>query len=498
VARGRFSYAPTPSNQKQGLWRIKSIGGIADSQHCKTELEPQATMGKPSQTTKISGRTATCKRSILAFVLVCAGVFIAGCATNLGGIGLDSKTAGDASTAQAVQKNPGKPATVTMLLPLKGFGKTAIVGKSMKQAGEMALFESGNPNIQLIVKNDDGTAEGAAAAAREAIAEGAELIVGPLFGKSVPSVAAEARPTNVPVLSFSNDRTVAGNGVYLMSFLPEAETNRIVSYAISRGKRRFAALIPVGAYGDTVEQAFRSAVQRGGGTIIASERFQPGANAMLESAKRVFDIVKEAAELGAPVEALFVPGNQDTLPILGPQMAYANIDTRTTQLLGLGGWEFPNIGRDQVFVGGWYPGQDPQSWQRFSERFAKTFGQAPPRVASHAYDAINLAVELSSRPQGQKFTTANLTSPAGFEGISGRFTLNADGTTERKLAILEVQRFGSKLIDDGTGSDLPQSPAFRQGSPRPVWPSAPSTATSSGNAYPVQPIAGQTAVDAPL
>ncbi len=78
---------------------------------------------------------------------------------------------------------------------------------------------------------------GAAAAADEAIREGAEIIVGPLTSGSTSAIAPVARKANVPVLTFSNDRRIAGNGVYLMSFLPEQEIDRIVAFAASKGKR---------------------------------------------------------------------------------------------------------------------------------------------------------------------------------------------------------------------------------------------------------------------
>lgn len=444
-------------------------------------------------------------RSLLA--VSGTALIAAACATNLNNSAIDASVDGPGGAAARAQAAPTKPVTIAMVLPLAGFGRAAIVGKSLKQAGELALFESGNPAVQLIVKNDDGNAAAAGAAAQQALAEGAEVIVGPLFGASVPAVSAAARATNTPVLALSNDRTVAGNGVYLMSDLPESETDRIVSFAISRGKRRFAALIPAGAYGDAVERAFRTAVMRGGATVIASERFEPSANAMLEPAKRIFDVIKEAAQSGAPIDALFVPGNQDNLPTLGPQIAYANIDTATTKLIGLSGWEFPNIGRDKVFVGGWYTGQDPAEWQAFSERFAQTFGQAPPRVASRAYEAVSLAISLSGKPKGQRFTQANLTMPAGFAGVNGRFSLNPDGTSRRNIAILEVQTYGSHRIDDGTSaapglspSEAPMghSPPGLTGSSAPMPSRTVPGAPQDPRLLPVQPVAGRAVSAAPL
>lgn len=428
-----------------------------------------------------------------------ASMLLASCATNLNTSAIDSSVDATSPNLAAAGQARAKPVTIAMILPLAGMGRAAIIGKSLKQAGELALFESGNPAVQLIVKNDDGNAAAAGAAAQQAIAEGAEIIVGPLFGASVPSVAAPARAANIPVVALSNDRTVAGSGVYLISDLPEAETERIVSFAIARGKRSFAALIPAGPYGDTVERAFRSAVTRGGGRILASERFSSGANAMLKPAKRIFEVIDEAARTGTPVDALFIPGSQENLPTLGTQMAYANVDTQTTQLLGLSGWEYPNIGRDKIFVGGWYTGQDPMEWQAFAQRFAQTFGQTPPRVAARAYEAVSLAISLSGKPKGQRFTQGNLTMPTGFAGVNGRFALNIDGTSRRNLAILAVQDFGSTRIDDNSGAIPGRPPAGRSplgltGSGRPL--PAPRTSSSSASGYPAS--SGFTSPSAPL
>jgi outer membrane PBP1 activator LpoA protein len=60
--------------------------------------------------------------------------------------------------------------------------------------------------------------------------------------------------------------------VYLLSFLPESDVNRIVDYAAGTGKRSFAAMLPENAYGNVVEAAFKQAVARKGGRIVAFER----------------------------------------------------------------------------------------------------------------------------------------------------------------------------------------------------------------------------------
>jgi ABC-type branched-subunit amino acid transport system substrate-binding protein len=267
------------------------------------------------------------------------------------------------------------------------------------------------------------------------------------LAKSVIGVTPVARQARVPVLAFSNDTQVAGNGVYLMSVLPEQEVRRIVAYAASRGKRRFAALIPDTAYGRVVESAFRRAVERAGGSVAIVEKYPPGANGMLRPTKRVVEAIRTNAAASTPVDALFLPGGQEVLPQIGPVVAYSGLDTTRVQLLGTGAWDFPSIGRDSAFVGGWYASPDPVAWRSFAERFATTFGSTPPRIASVAYDAMSLAINLSSNPPGTRFTPGNLTRKNGFAGVDGIVRLEPSGLNQRALAVLEVQTFGATVID---------------------------------------------------
>ncbi len=375
------------------------------------------------------------------------GALLAGaCAANIGA-GPETGAA-QPSPAPAAKARPVK---IAMLLPLGGFGPQAGIAKAMKQAGEMAVFDFDNPGIQLVVKDDKGTADGAREAAGEAIREGAEIILGPLLSKAVPGAAAAAKPLNIPVLAFSNDPAVAGDGVYLMSFLVQPEIERIVSFAASRGHTRFAALIPDDAYGRAIEPAFREAVRKAGGELAELRVCPVGANGLLGPAKEIFAAIKQSEEAGAPIDALFVPGGQEALPHLGPLIAYSGIDTAKVKLLGTGAWEYPNVGRDEALAGGWYPGPDPSAWRSFAERFAKTFGQAPARVASLAYDAVGVAVALSNNPPGARFTPASMTRPQGFAGVDGSVRFLASGLSERSLAILEIQKFGSIVADAAPG-----------------------------------------------
>jgi len=144
-----------------------------------------------------------------------------------------------------------------LILPLSASGNATVAAQSMRNAAEMALAEFNNPDLQLLVKDDGGSAPGAQQAAQQALDEGAEIILGPLFALTVGPVGRAARARGVPVIAFSTDTNVAARGVYLLSFLPEADVERIIGYAASQGRRSFAALVPDNAYGSVAEAAFK-------------------------------------------------------------------------------------------------------------------------------------------------------------------------------------------------------------------------------------------------
>ena len=351
---------------------------------------------------------------------------------------------------KSLQQPPAQTRVIKigLLLPLSGTGATAAIAKGMQQAAELALFDGGSSVVQLIVKDDLGTVEGAVAAAGEVINDGAELIVGPLFANSVRAVAPVARRANISVVAFSNDPQAAGNGVYLVSFLVQQDIDRIVAYCVSQGRKRFAALVADDAYGQSMGALFRQAVSAHGGSIKAFEIYPiQGGNALLEPARKLVEGIKRADEDGEPVAAVFVPGGADPSANLGPLLVYAGLDTSRSKLIGTGAWDQAQLGREVAFVGGLYAAPEPRTWQEFSEKFGKTYGSAPPRIATLAYDAISIVLQLSVLPAGQRYTAQALERAHGFQGADGAIRLKGDGTPQRQLAILQVQRIGVTIAE---------------------------------------------------
>lgn len=325
---------------------------------------------------------------------------------------------------------------VGLILPLSAAGNAGVAAQSMKNASEMALSEFLNPNLQLLIKDDGGSSQGAQQATQQAIDEGAEIILGPLFAASVPSTAQAARGRGLSVIAFSTDSSVAGRGVYLLSFLPESDVNRIVEYAASTGKRSFAAMLPENAYGNVVEAAFKQAVPKRGGRIVAFEKY---------GADRAGPARNVAQALGQ-ADALLLADDGETVVTVADALAAAGANLQSVQLLGTGLWDNPRVFASPRLQGGLYAAPDPSGFRSFSNRYRHKFSAEPVRTATLAYDAVALTAALSRTQGGQRFSSDVLLNPSGFAGIDGLFRFRADGTNERGLAVMRVSTSGSVAV----------------------------------------------------
>jgi ABC-type branched-subunit amino acid transport system substrate-binding protein len=317
---------------------------------------------------------------------------------------------------------------VGLILPLSASGNAGVAALSMKNAAEMALAEFQNPNIQLLIKDDAGSPQGAGQGTQQALDEGAEIILGPLFALSVPATAQLTRARGVPVIAFSTDSSVAGRGVYLLSFLPESDVNRIIDYAASTGKRSFAALLPDNAYGNVVEATFKQAVGRKGGRIVAFEKY---------GADRAAAARNVAQALGT-ADALFLADDGDSVVTVADALTAAGANLKNIQLLGTGLWDSPRVSASPALQGGLYAAPDPAGFRSFSGRYRTKFGADPVRTATLAYDAVALVAALARTQGPQRFAPEVLTNPSGFAGIDGLFRFRADGTNERGLAVMRA------------------------------------------------------------
>lgn len=377
------------------------------------------------------------RRALLGTIAI--GALVAGCA-GLDGVITPSTEQPAPNTAAGDVIGNGS-VKVGLILPLTAAnGQAAAV--SLRNAAQMAMndFGSGQSNIQLLVKDDKGTPEGARQAAQEVLAAGAELIIGPLFGPSVQAAASVARPAGKPMIAFSSDASAAQRGVYLLSFLPQSDVQRIVGFAGSRGKKSFAALIPQNPYGNVVEAEFMQVANQAGRKAATVARYQPGNPASISAA-----VAQIKGGLGQ-ADTLFLAESADGMAALAQAMAAGGITGKDIQIISTGIWNDQRVHAIGTLDGAWYAAPDNSRFNALAGRYQSQFGSAPTRIATLAYDAVTLASALTQNFGTQRFSEATLTNTNGFSGQDGVFRFRQDGRNDRGLAVFEIRGGAARAI----------------------------------------------------
>jgi len=386
-------------------------------------------------------RALSLLRAIATLAGLVAAVSLAACGGSVNWNDLSpTKGVPPAATLPAPVPNSGVGnVRVGLILPLSASGNAGLAGQAMRNAAEMALAEFSDPNVQLLAKDDNGTGQGAQVATQQAVEEGAQIILGPLFAHTVTSAKLIVRNRGIPMIAFSTDTNVASAGVYLLSFLPESDVDRVVAYAVSQGKHSFVGLVPSNAYGSVVEGEFKQAVARRGGQVMALEHYPDDRN-------KIGEAVRLVAQAAGRADALFIPDSGDAVNNVIAALSDAGVNPRQFAMLGTQLWDDPKIFSNPLLEGGWYPAPDPAGFRAFADRYRGRYRLDPPRPATLAYDAVALVAALVKTQGAQRITNEVLTNPSGFAGIDGVFRFRDDGTNQRGLAVLRVTPSGGQVI----------------------------------------------------
>ncbi len=359
---------------------------------------------------------------------------------------------------------------IALLLPFsaKNSGVRA-QANSMLDAAQMAVIEGGDLRLVLIPKDTGGTRNGAVEAARSAIADGADIFVGPLLSAAVSGVSEEARRANIPVIAFSTDVSVAGDGVYLLNFRPEIEVARIISYSVMQGHNTFALLRNKSKYGDRVESSMQIQTLINGAelkdiAVYPGENGQKNAPiaelAHAEEREELLQIWREEGGVGDPAldpefvfelpySAVLIAEGGLRLQSLAPLLPYYDVDPRKTRFLGTGQWFDEKLNREPALNGGWFVGPAKSSIDAFRASFIRVFGEKPLRLAPLTYDAVRTAAAITEiTADGTVYIRIDeLERRQGFAGATGLFRFSADGLAEHSLAVYQMRKGRFEVLD---------------------------------------------------
>jgi ABC-type branched-subunit amino acid transport system substrate-binding protein len=322
---------------------------------------------------------------------------------------------------------------VALLVPLTG--PNAAVGQSIANATTMALIDTGNKSIRVTTYD---TATGAAAAAQRALADGNRLFLGPLLSEDATAVAPAARKAGVPVISYSNDAAVAGDGVYVMGFLPAQSIDRVVRYAKGRGIQRFAALVPVGVYGRNASTAIIRSVEGAGANLVAMKSYE----------RKPRSLERAVAELGRnqAYDAVLI-GDNARLAVSAVPMVRKSSSPQA-RVLGTELWAAePTALRVAALGGSWYASVSDTRYRQLAAAYRRQFGKAPFRLASLGYDSMLLVIKAARDwTVGTPFPADQLRDQDGFVGVDGVFRFGANGVVQRALEVNEASPAGVRTV----------------------------------------------------
>ncbi|MEN9856611.1 MAG: hypothetical protein RLZZ157_1737 [Pseudomonadota bacterium] len=323
--------------------------------------------------------------------------------------------------------------------------------QTLQSAAELAIAERGDNSMLLIAKDSGDSPEEARIAVRAALSEGANFVLGPLFASGVGAVAPYARANNAPMISFSTDTSEAGRGVYVLTFLPEDEAQRIVRFAASRGVKRLVVLAPTGRYGDRINDAAKEAAREVGLDYQGAARYDGQAGtlaAVQEGAKRAAQLASGGA---ARDTAILIPERGAMLRALAQSLSQAGAPASRVRYLGTGLWNDSETIADPRLAGGWYVTPDSAARTAFEQRFSAKYGRKPTRLAGMAYDATAMLAGMTRGGNAIAASPRAIEARDGFVGVDGLFRFSR-GVVQRGMAVNEVGPRGGKTVDPAPAS----------------------------------------------
>ena len=345
----------------------------------------------------------------------------------------------------------GGSVQVALLVPSgSGQSQDELFGSNLENAARLAMADLSGVNIDLRVYKTGGSPAKAAALARQAVDEGAQVILGPFYSEEANAAGVAVANSGVNVLAFSNNAAIAGGNVFVLGQTFDNTAKRLAGYAVRNGKSKVLIVHDRNVAGEVGKAAIERGVANAGGSVVGVTSYEFSQNGIVQAAS---GIVSTAKSSGAT--ALFLTADTaGALPLLSQLLVDNGIDRNTTQFIGLTRWDIPPATLALPGVqGGWFAMPDPGLTAQFRARYEGAYGSQPVPVAALAYDGIAAIGALANRAKGgAPLSKGDLTQSAGFAGVSGIFRLLPNGTNERGLAIATIRSNQVVVIDSAPRS----------------------------------------------
>lgn len=354
-------------------------------------------------------------------------------------------------TAEVSQNTNYYPTQIALLLPMQSQNRnTNRLANNLKDAARLAAHDLKHLNLILTVYPTSGEPKRAAYAAKAAVADGNQIIVGPLFTEETYAVKVALKNETVKIISLSNDASMAGEGTFIMGTTFQSVANRLVAFAQTKGLQKIAIIGPVGSIGFNGIESAKSAIVSNDGVLSMVSTYPLNVSGIGEISPKIYlDLITSEAEA-----IIFTDSPTRGLGFITEEISniFKKNKKKQPQFMGLTRWDsVPSILDEPSLNGGWFVVPDQRFKKQYADRYFKQFGITSNEISSLSYDAIamigGMVKLMDPRLRANVFTQKNFTSKNGFLGVNGVFRFDQSGESEHALSIAEVTSGDFKVVD---------------------------------------------------
>lgn len=376
----------------------------------------------------------------------------------------------------------GPVKNISVLLP------NSSAGESIKSAIELAVLQKNADDMNINFIELSGNSVQKSTIIQSALAMRPDMVIGPLFAEDAQNIR-NAKPFDLPVLSFTSDVAALGRGVFTMSLLPIQSVESIVQRMSSQGKKNIVILAPDTLSGQIMANAAIDSVSIYGARVAGFFYYTPGnmdnmkttaqkaamwdaRSAANTRAKEILsdilikktiaaperasvsaqlDTRNKADTLGdVPFDAVLFLSNADDSKTLGSFLRYFDLAPAKVKFYGTAMWDSDAMFSDFIFTDAEYSSL-PAIPPEFSNMFSEFAGGAPTRMSTQGYDATLLAIAALRSSRG---VADFLLAPSGFKGLDGLVRMQPNGINERALQIMKLDASGTPKIMVGAATNF--------------------------------------------
>ena len=356
---------------------------------------------------------------------------------------------GVSALVKSPESNTIGPIKIGFIGPLAG--DLANMGKNAQAAVQIASDEinatGGILGRQIEVVYEDDQCAGAQAANAISKLINTDKVVAVLGGAcsgATLAAAPIAEQNKIPELSYcSTNPTISKAGDYIFRNVPSDffQANFAAKFLVDKGMKNVALLYTKDDYGQGLDNAFKDALTKTGGTLVAEESFDPTSKDLRPQLLKI--------KVAKP-QALYFIGY--TAPTIAGLKQAKELGL-TVPALGADAWDDTKIWSElgTLGEGAMYTVVGTNSSNEFKQKMMAKLG-APDLIycSNYAYDGLNIlaeAINKAGSSEGSKIKDAlyKIDYKGGVSSEEIKFDVNGDPTSAN---------YSVKVIKNGKATDM--------------------------------------------